>query len=108
MMKIRPPLSLALAVVILMAPGAKGKKKAEPDRGILEKMDAVPCGAKQKGLSGLGSFLASLGITDAHATEKLCPHYPVRPYNKHYRLPPINMTQPLILPSDPHLFLNLT
>jgi hypothetical protein len=32
-----------------MPAGADGKKKNQPDRGMLEKMDAVPCGAKQKG-----------------------------------------------------------
>jgi hypothetical protein len=38
-------------------------------------MEAVPCGAKQKGLSG---FEASVGITDVHSNEKLCPQYLLR------------------------------
>jgi hypothetical protein len=30
---------------------------------MLEKMEAVPCGAKERGLSGLGSIFASAGVT---------------------------------------------
>lgn len=98
-MKIMTPLSLALVLVVLVAPGAEAnKKKNQPDRGMLEKMDAVPCGAKQKGLSGLGSFWASVGITDVHATEKLCPQYLVRTDEMDYRIRPMNMKHPLILP----------
>jgi hypothetical protein len=99
MMKIKTPFSLALVVVFLVAPGAEAaKKKNQPDRGMLEKMDAVPCGAKQKGLAGLGSFWASLGITDVHATEKLCPQYLVRTDDMDYRIRPMNMKHPVILP----------
>ena len=97
-MKIMTPLSLALVMVVLMASGAEGKKKNQPDRGMLEKMDAVPCGAKQKGLSGLGSFWASVGITDVHSTEKLCPQYLVKTDNMDYRIRPMDMKHPLILP----------
>jgi hypothetical protein len=86
-------------MVVLAAPGAEAnKKKNQPDRGMLEKMDAVPCGAKQKGLSGLGSFWASVGITDVHATEKLCPQYLVRTDEMDYRIRPMNMKHPVILP----------
>jgi hypothetical protein len=97
-MKRKTPLILALVAVVLVAPGVQGKKKTDPDRGMLEKMDAVPCGAKQKGLSGLGSFWASVGITDVHATEKLCPQYLVRTDNMDYRIRPMNMKHPVILP----------
>jgi len=64
----------------------------------LEKMDAVPCGAKQKGLAGLGSFWASVGITDVHSTEKLCPQYLIRTDDTDYRVRPMNMKHPAILP----------
>jgi hypothetical protein len=97
-MKMKIPLSLALVVVVLVVPGAEAKKKNPPDRGMLEKMDAVPCGAKQKGLSGLGSFWASVGITDVHATEKMCPQYLVRTDAIDYRIRPMNMKHPVILP----------
>ena len=99
-MKMKTPLSLALIVIFLAAPGAEAnnKKKNQPDRGMLEKMDAVPCGAKQKGLSGLGSFWASVGITDVHSTEKLCPQYLVKTDDMDYRIRPMDMKHPLILP----------
>ncbi|HET6930307.1 MAG TPA: hypothetical protein VFI45_08295 [Candidatus Acidoferrum sp.] len=94
----KTPIGLALVVVFLVAPGGEAKKKSDPDRGMLEKMDAVPCGAKQKGLSGLGSFWASVGITDVHATEKLCPQYLVRTDQMDYRIRPMDLKHPLILP----------
>ena len=94
----KTPIGLALVVVFLVAPGGEAKKKGDPDRGMLEKMDAVPCGAKQKGLSGLGSFWASVGITDVHATEKLCPQYLVRTDQMDYRIRPMDLKHPLILP----------
>lgn len=99
-MKIKTPLSLAMVVAVLLVPGAAAdnKKKNQPDRGMLEKMDAVPCGAKQKGLSGLGSFWASVGITDVHSTEKLCPQYLVRTDQMDYRIRPMDMKHPVILP----------
>src|SRR5499425_3678443 len=89
---------LAIAMVVAVPVSAGVKKKNQPDRGMLEKMDAVPCGAKQKGLAGLGSFWASIGITDVHATEKLCPQYLVRTDDMDYRIRPMNMKHPLILP----------
>ena len=109
-MRLRTPLSLvslAVAVVILVAPGAEGKKKDQPDRGMLEKMDAVPCGAKQKGLSGLGSFWASVGITDVHATEKLCPQYLLRTDSMDYRIRPMDLKHPVILPIGHEVVLRL-
>ena len=65
---------------------------------MLEKMEAVPCGAKQKGLSGLGSFWASVGITDVHSTEKRCPQYLLRTDDMDYRVRPMNMKHPEVLP----------
>jgi len=81
-----------------MPMGAWGKKRNQPNRAILEKMEAVPCGAKQKGLSGLGSFWASVGITDVHSTEKLCPQYVVRTDEMDYRVQPADLKHPDVLP----------
>jgi len=97
-MKVKISAVLALLLLVLVAPSTAGKKKNQPDRGMLEKMDAVPCGAKTKGLSGLGSFWASLGITDVHSTEKMCPQYLVRTDEMDYRIRPMNMKHPAILP----------
>ena len=89
---------LGIAMVLAVPVSVGAKKKNQPDRGLLEKMDAVPCGAKQKGLAGLGSFWASVGITDVHSTEKLCPQYLIRTDDVDYRVRPMNMKHPLILP----------
>lgn len=65
---------------------------------MIENMEAVPCGAKENGLSGLGSVFASVGATHINTTEKLCPQYllrsddmeyHVRPLDKHPRLLPV-------------------
>jgi hypothetical protein len=57
-MKLKAPTVIDLVCVYLAAAPVYGggKKKNLPERAMLEKMEAVPCGAKQKGLSGLGSF----------------------------------------------------
>ena len=83
-------LSLAVPAV------ARGKK--HPERAMIERMEAVPCGAKERGLTGLGSVFASVGATSVNTTEKLCPQYMlktddmeyhVRPLDKHPKLLPI-------------------
>jgi hypothetical protein len=97
-MKAKCSIALAVALVTVMPANAGGKKRHLPDRAILEKMEAVPCGAKQKGLSGLGSFWASVGITDIHSNEKLCPQYVVRTDDMDYRVQPANLKHPDVLP----------
>jgi hypothetical protein len=92
------PIILVMAMVVAVPVSVSAKKKNQPDRGMLEKMDAVPCGAKQKGLAGLGSFWASVGITDVHSTEKLCPQYLIRTDDTDYRVRPMDMKHPVILP----------
>jgi len=97
-MKVRNWIVVSVAVLAAMPMGAWGKKRNQPNRAILEKMEAVPCGAKQKGLSGLGSFWASVGITDVHSTEKLCPQYVVRTDEMDYRVQPADLKHPDVLP----------
>ena len=99
-MNFKVPIVLAVALTLLAVapPYAGGKKKNQQERAMLEKMEAVPCGAKQKGLSGLGSFWASVGITDVHSTEKLCPQYLLRTDDMDYRVRPMNMKHPEVLP----------
>jgi len=95
-MKLRS-LAILTCALILAVPGfAKDKKKK--NRAMIEKMEAVPCGAKERGLTGLGSVFASVGATHVDSTEKLCPQYllrtddmeyHVRPLDKHPRLLPV-------------------
>lgn len=89
------------AAVLVMAAvplTAGGKKKNQPGRAMLEKMEAVPCGAKQKGLSGLGSFWASVGVTYVNSNEKLCPEYLLRTDDADYRVRPMDLKHPVVLP----------
>lgn len=76
----------------------KDKKKKEPDRAMLEKMDAVPCGAKQKGVTGLGSIWASVGITHMSSDEKLCPRYLLRTDDMEYEIQPKDKKHAAVLP----------
>lgn len=90
---------VALTLALFGAvPLAAGGKKNEPQRAMLEKMDAVPCGAKQKGLTGLGSFWASVGITHVNSDEKLCPEYLLRSDEMDYRIRPSDMKHAVVLP----------
>lgn len=97
-MKVKSSIAVAVAVLTAVPMGAFGRKRNQPNRAMLEKMEAVPCGAKQKGLSGLGSFWASVGITDVHSTEKLCPQYVVRTDDMDYRVQPADLKHPDVLP----------
>jgi len=90
-------LVIVTCALILTVPGfAKDKKKK--NLAMIEKMEAVPCGAKERGLTGVGSIFASVGATHVDSTEKLCPQYllrtddmeyHVRPLDKHPRLLPV-------------------
>ncbi|HUB53098.1 MAG TPA: hypothetical protein VL986_13165 [Terracidiphilus sp.] len=74
------------------------KKKKEDQRGILEKMEAVPCGAKQTGLAGLGALWGSAGITHINTNEKMCPQYLLRTDDMDYEIRPIDLKHATILP----------
>jgi hypothetical protein len=74
------------------------KKKNGIERGILEKMEAVPCGAKQRGLAGLGALWGSAGITHINSSEKLCPQYLLRTDEMDYEIRPIDLKHATLLP----------
>ena len=97
-MKVGSVIALAIMVAAGMPVSVSARKKNQPNRAVLEKMEAVPCGAKQKGLAGLGSFWASVGITDIHSNEKLCPQYLVRADDMDYRVRPADLKHPDVLP----------
>jgi hypothetical protein len=93
----------SIILVLLLLPAlpltASAKKnKGELERGMLEKMEAVPCGAKQRGLAGLGSLWASVGITHVNSDEKLCPQYLLRSDQMDYQIRPMNLKHATILP----------
>ena len=97
-MKVKTILVLALVLVAAVPVTADSKKKKQPDRAMLEKMDAVPCGAKQKGVTGLGSIWASVGITHINSDEKLCPRYLLRTDDMEYEIQPTEKKHPAVLP----------
>jgi hypothetical protein len=96
-MKMKIAIILTLLASAALPLSAGGKKKG-PERGMLEKMEAVPCGAKEKGLSGLGSVWASVGITDVHTDQKLCPQYLLRTDEMDYHIRPKDLKHAVVLP----------
>jgi hypothetical protein len=98
-MNIKGTLVFLLVLTSAIPLSARGnKKKNQAERGILEKMEAVPCGAKQTGLAGLGTLWASAGITHVNSNEKLCPQYLLRTDEMDYEIRPINLKRATILP----------
>lgn len=91
--------SLILVLILISAiPASAHDKKKGQQRAMLEKMEAVPCGANQKGISGLGSLWASIGITHMSSNEKLCPEYLVRTDQLEYEIRPTDLKHAVILP----------
>ena len=84
--------ALALAIP------AFGWDKKHPNRAMIEKMEAVPCGAKERGLTGLGSVFGSIGATHVDSDEKLCPQYMLRTDDMEYHVRPLDHKHPRILP----------
>ncbi len=89
-------LTILLALALPGPVAAKKKKHAE--RGMLEKMEAVPCGARERGITGLGSVFASAGIEHVNSDEKLCPQYLLRTDEMEYHIRPMDGKHPVVLP----------
>jgi hypothetical protein len=90
-------LLVAMCALILAVP-AFGRDKKHRDRAMIEKMEAVPCGAKERGLTGLGSVFGSVGATRVDSDEKLCPQYMLRTDEMEYHVRPLDHKHPVILP----------
>src|SRR6202167_1016180 len=97
-MNIKGIFVLSLALIAASPLSAHDKKKDDNGRGILEKMDAVPCGAKETGLAGLGALWGSAGITHINSNEKLCPQYLLRTDDMDYEIRPLDLKHATILP----------
>jgi hypothetical protein len=97
-MNIKGSIVVLLALISAAPLSAHDKKKNSMERGILEKMDAVPCGAKQTGLAGLGALWGSAGITHINSNEKLCPQYLLRTDQMDYEIRPIDLKHATLLP----------
>lgn len=98
-MNVKSSVIVALLLAAAIPLSAKDhKKNSEMQRGILEKMEAVPCGAKQRGLAGLGTLWASAGVTHVNTDEKLCPQYLLRGDHMDYEIRPMDLKHAKILP----------
>jgi hypothetical protein len=91
--------SLIAGLLLLGAiPANAGGDKKKPERAMLEKMESVPCGAKEKGVTGLGTPWGSAGITHVNNDEKLCPQYMVMTDDMEYHIRPTDTKHPVVLP----------
>ena len=95
-------ISASLMVALLLAAAApltlSGKTKERGERAMVEKMEAVACGAKERGVSGFGTLWASAGITHVNSDEKLCPQYLLRTDEMEYEVRPMDGKNPVLLP----------
>jgi hypothetical protein len=97
---------MRLTTVVLIAallltpalPAAARNKKKQSDRAMIERMEAVPCGARERGLAGLGSIFGSVGVTHVNSDEKLCPQYLLRTDEMEYHIQPTDGKHPVLLP----------
>jgi len=83
---------------LLLAVPVFGRDKKHDDRAMIEKMEAVPCGAKERGLNGIGSVFGSVGATHINSDEKLCPQYLLRTDDMEYHIRPLDHKHPVVLP----------
>jgi hypothetical protein len=97
-MKVKGRNLLILFFILACAVPALAGSKKKSQRALLEKMDAVPCGEQQKGVTGLGSIWASVGITHMSSDEKLCPRYLLLTDDTEYEIQPMKKRHPVVLP----------
>ena len=96
--------SLIAVIVIPLALGlgasstAEAKDKKKPERGMLESMQSVPCGAKERGVTGLGSIFGSVGVEHVNSHEQLCPQYLLRTDEMEYHIRPVDLKHAEVLP----------
>lgn len=88
---------ISLCALTLAVP-AFARDKKHNNRAMIETMEAVPCGAKERGLTGLGSVFASVGATRVDSDEKLCPQYMLRTDDMEYHIRPLDHKHPRLLP----------
>ncbi len=89
---------IGMLALLLAVPALARDKKKHDKRVMIERMEAVPCGAKEKGLTGLGSIFGSVGVTHVNSDEKLCPQYMLRTDDMEYHVRPLDHKHPVLLP----------
>jgi hypothetical protein len=89
---------IAALLLVLAVPSIAAAKDKKGQRGMLENMQAVPCGAKERGLNGLGAIYGSIGVTHVNSDEKLCPQYLLRTDDMEYHIRPLDLKHATVLP----------
>ena len=97
-MRVTTVVMIAALLLMQALPAAAKNKKKQSNRAMIEKMESVPCGARERGLAGLGSIFGSVGVTHVNSDEKLCPHYLLRTDEMEYEIKPTDGKHPVILP----------
>jgi hypothetical protein len=90
-------LLLSMCALTPAVPSLMQALKKHNARAMIEKMEAVPCGAKERA-TGLESVWASIGATHVDSDEKLCPQYMLRTDDMEYHVRPLDHKHPVILP----------
>jgi hypothetical protein len=90
-------LLIALLLLLAVCPTALGKDK-KGQRGMLESMQSVPCGAKERGVTGVGSLFGSVGVQHVNSHEQLCPQYLLRTDEMDYHIRPLDTKHAAVLP----------
>jgi hypothetical protein len=96
-MKVKKSL-LAAFILILAVPSVAIAKDKKGQRGMLESMQSVPCGAKERGVTGLGSVFGSVGVEHVNSHEQLCPQYLLRTDEMDYHIRPLDTKHAAVLP----------
>jgi len=65
---------------------------------MLESMQSVPCGLKERGVSGFGSIFGSVGVQHVNSNEKLCTQYLLRTDEMEYHIRPMDTKHAVLLP----------
>ena len=65
---------------------------------MLESMQSVPCGAKERGVTGVGSLFGSVGVQHVNSHEQLCPQYLLRTDEMDYHIRPLDTKHAAVLP----------
>ena len=98
-MNIKTSLIFLLSLVLTVSTIAESKnRKKHPPRGMVESMQSVPCGAKERGLAGLGSVFGSVGVQHVNSHEQLCPQYLFRTDEMEYHIRPLDTKHAALLP----------
>ncbi|HEV2425477.1 MAG TPA: tetratricopeptide repeat protein [Terriglobia bacterium] len=95
---LRLPIAAVVALSAASPSFCKSKQVAFMETGTLTEMQAVPCGSRAKGFTGIGGLLATAGLEDVNSKDKLCQEYVLRTSYMEYRIRPVNDKDPALLP----------